>query len=225
MLAAACTTVGQQDEAHLNSAADFDWHLPPGFVPPPVPESNPVNAEKVELGRRLFYDTRLSVNSQGSCAGCHQQRLAFTDGRSRAIGVTGEPHARSSMSLVNVAYNKNYTWASRDVRTLEQQIKIPLFNEQPIELGQRGNEEALVADFKSSPGYSTHFQRAFPESANPVSIDNIIKALASFVRAIIAADSAFDRVLYLDDQNAMSESAGRGMRLFFSDRLKCSVCH
>ncbi len=223
MLVAACATVGQQIQEQAE--VEFDWRLPPGFEPPSVPESNPITADKVGLGRRLFYDARLSVNGQGSCASCHQQHLAFTDGRSHAIGVTGELHARSSMSLVNVAYNNKYTWASQDVSTLEQQTEIPLFNRQPIELGLSGNEEALVSDLESSPGYTTHFGRAFPESTNPVSVDNAIKALASFVRSIISADSAFDRLLYVDDHNAMSDSAMRGMRLFYSDELKCSVCH
>ena len=223
MLVAPCATVGQQSQEQ--AGVEFDWRLPPGFAPPPVPESNPITVDKVELGRRLFYEARLSVNGQGSCASCHQQQLSFTDGRSRAIGVTGELHGRSSMSLVNVAYNNNYTWASRDVQTLEQQIEIPLFNRQPIELGLSGNEELLISDFESSTSYSTHFERAFPESADPVSMDNIIKALATFVRTIIAADSAFDRLLYLDDQNTMAEPAMRGMRLFFSEKFNCGVCH
>lgn len=225
VLVAACAAVGQQSQQQSEAEVEFDWHLPPGFAPPPVPESNPITADKVELGRRLFYEARLSVNGQGSCASCHRQQLAFTDGRSRAIGVTGELHSRSSMSLVNVAYNNNYTWASRDVLTLEQQVEIPLFNTQPIELGLSGNEEALISYLESSPDYPTHFGRAFPESSDPVSIDNASMALASFVRSIISADSAFDRLLYLDEPNAMSESAMRGMRLFYSDELKCSVCH
>ena len=219
----ACTTLGEQSQSE--ATADFDWQLPPGFSPPTVPESNPMTVEKVELGRRLFFDTRLSVNGQGSCASCHQQRLAFTDGRSQAIGVTGELHERSSMSLINVAYNNNYTWASRDIRTLEQQIPQPLFNQDPIELGLSGNEKAFIADLRSSQSYPTQFERAFPDSEDPVSLDNTVKALATFVRTIISADSAFDRLLYLDDRSGMSDSALRGMRLFYADRLNCSACH
>ena len=225
MLVAACTTVSRTSENQTPNEVSFDWRLPPGFAAPSVPASNPVNADKIELGRRLFYDTRLSANGQGSCASCHQQSLAFTDGRSQAIGVTGELHDRSSMSLINVAYNNNYTWASRDLQTLEQQIRIPLFNQEPIELGLSGNEDALISSLRSSPSYSRQFERAFPESADPVSTDNIIKALATFVRSIITAGSAFDRLLYLDDQSAMSDSAMRGMRLFYSREFKCSVCH
>ncbi|MFQ5983745.1 MAG: MbnH family di-heme enzyme [Woeseiaceae bacterium] len=223
LLAAACTSLGRQDAVLPHS--DFEWHTPPGIAPPPVPAENPVTDAKVRLGRRLFYDTRLSVNGRGSCASCHRQELAFTDGRPTAIGVTGERHRRSSMSLVNVAYNRKYTWASRKVQTLEQQIAIPLFSDQPVELGLSGEEQTLIAALQADPTYATLFDSAFPGSANAVSIDHVIKALASFVRMIIAADSAFDRLLYLDDQAAMSASALRGMRLFFSDDTKCSACH
>ena len=129
------------------------------------------------------------------------------------------------MSLINVAYNKNLTWASRELQTLEQQIEIPLFNEQPVELGVTGREAALIKDLLEDPTYAMHFQSAFPYSDEKVSIKNIIRALASFVRSIVAADSAFDRHLYLDDQSAVSESARRGMRLFYSDELNCGACH
>jgi cytochrome c peroxidase len=100
-----------------------------------------------------------------------------------------------------------------------------LFNEQPVELGMTGREAVLVADLQADSTYARLFQSAFPESDDHVSIDNVIKALASFVRSIIAADSAFDRLLYLDDQSALSESALRGMRLFFSEKLNCGACH
>ena len=139
--------------------------------------------------------------------------------------MTGELHARSSLSLINVAYNRNFTWASRKLQTLEQQIAIPLFNEQPVELGVSGRESLLVAGLKADPAYARLFRSAFPDSEGQINIDNMIKALASFVRSIIAADSAFDHLLYLDDQNAISESARRGMRLFFSEKLKCAACH
>jgi len=225
VLAAACTSSGEQRALPLDQDANFDWHLPPGFDAPSFPDSNPPTSEKRELGRRLFYDTRLSANGQGSCASCHKQRLAFTDARPRAAGVTGEFHARSSMSLVNVAYNRSYTWASRDLTALEDQIRIPLFNQDPVELGFGGREDAVLAELNSDAAYATQFKQSFPDSADPVSTENIIKALATFVRSIIAAESAFDRLLYLDDQDAMSAEAIRGMRLFFSDSLKCSSCH
>src|SRR5262245_44864695 len=84
--------------------APFAWRLPAGFPPPRVPPDNPMSAAKVELGRHLFYDVRLSGNLTQACASCHRQSLAFTDGRPRAVGSTGEVHRRSAMSLANVAY-------------------------------------------------------------------------------------------------------------------------
>jgi cytochrome c peroxidase len=184
-----------------------------------------MSVAKVELGRRLFYDPRLSINGQGSCSGCHRQELAFTDGRANAIGVTGELHARSSLSLVNVAYNVNYTWASRDIKTLEAQIRIPIFNERPVELGWFGRETALVDTLAADTGYRRLFEEAFPESSDALSVDNSVKALAAFVRTIISADSAFDRRLYRDDVKALDEQAVLGMRLFYSDKLRCGECH
>src|SRR3974390_442489 len=83
----------------------FAWNLPRGFPKPYVPADNPMTAAKVELGRHLFYDTRISVNGKTSCATCHKQELAFTDGKAVSTGTTGEPHPRGAMGLVNIAYS------------------------------------------------------------------------------------------------------------------------
>jgi cytochrome c peroxidase len=96
-------TLGFAVAAGLTGAV-FDWNLPNGFPRPAIPADNPMSAVKVELGRYLFYDGRMSVNGKESCGTCHRQELAFTDGRSRAQGTTGQLHPRGSMSLVNVAY-------------------------------------------------------------------------------------------------------------------------
>ena len=118
--------------------ADFDWNLPKGFPRPSVPADNPMSAAKVELGRYLFYDKRMSVNGKESCGSCHRQELAFTDGRAHAEGTTGQLHPRSSMSLVNVAYAPFLTWANPTLDSLEEQALIPMLGEEPIELGLEG---------------------------------------------------------------------------------------
>src|ERR1700677_2322265 len=105
VLAIAATLVSAQPP-------DYEWNLPKGFPKPHVPDDNPMSAAKVELGRYLFYDQRMSVNGKQSCGSCHRQELAFTDGRPRAEGATGLAHPRSSMSLVNVAYAPTLTWAN-----------------------------------------------------------------------------------------------------------------
>ncbi len=178
---------------------------------------------KVRLGRRLFYDTRLSGNGTYACASCHQQNLAFTDGRPRALGSTGQAHARSAMSLANVAFNASYGWADPKTRTLEAQMAVPMFNEHPIEMGIKGNEKEIVARLTGEPATARLFEEAFP--AQPVTLDTMVKAIASFERTMISVTSPLDRYLYRDDRSALSPEAQRGMTLFFSDRLACAQCH
>jgi len=120
--------------------ADFDWNLPKGLPKPAVPATNPMTAAKVELGRHLFYEKRMSVNGKQSCGGCHKQDLAFTDGRARAEGTTGQVHPRSAMSLVNVAYAPSLTWANGSLDSLEEQALTPMLGEEPIEMGLKGHE-------------------------------------------------------------------------------------
>ena len=204
---------------------EYVWHLPAGFPEPKVPADNPMSEAKVELGRYLFYDTRLSINHTYSCATCHDQKHAFTDNLVLAIGATGQHHSRNSMSLTNVAYNASYTWADPKTKTLEQQIHIPLFNESPIELGMQGREAEFISQLSTDQFYKQLFVKAFSSEPDPVNIENVIRSLASFVRTIISGDSAYDHLVYLDKQGVMSESARNGMRLFFSNKLKCSECH
>src|SRR5271168_3059704 len=97
-------------------AGAYEWHLPSGFPQPTVPADNPMSQEKVVLGRHLFFETRLSATAQYSCASCHRPELAFTDGRARAQGATGETVRRGAMTLTNVAYNIALTWGSTHVR-------------------------------------------------------------------------------------------------------------
>jgi len=204
-------------------AIPYVWHLPPGVPRPKVPADNPMSEAKVRLGRRLFYDTRLSGNGTFACASCHQQKRAFTDGLAHALGSTGQQHPRSAMSLANVAFNASYGWADGRTRTLEAQMAVPMFNEHPIEMGIKGNEAAIVARIAGDSVDAGMFREAFP--GQPIALDTIVKAIASFERTIVSANSPLDRYLYRDDRSALSEQAQRGMKLFFSDRLACARCH
>jgi cytochrome c peroxidase len=178
---------------------------------------------RVELGRRLFYDARLSGNGRQSCASCHQQQRAFSDGRPRAVGSTGERHPRSAMSLTNVAYNLTQGWADPDVATLEEQALIPLLGDEPVELGAR--EAELLSRLGGDPEYREMFRMAFPDAAGAITLDDVVRALASFERTLISGRSAYDRLLYADAPDALPPAALRGMRLFFSERVGCSRCH
>ena len=191
---------------------------------PRVPADNPMTTPKVELGRRLFSDTRLSVSGQYSCASCHDQARAFTDGLAHALGATGASHPRGAMSLTNVAYNVSFGWYDPALRSLENQAAVPMFNEHPIELGVKGHEAEVLARFATAAD-AAQFAAAFPGPSSPVSFEQIEKAIATFERTLISGNSPFDRFLYRDDRAALSDSARRGMDLFFSKRTKCSECH
>lgn len=205
--------------------ADYQWNLPKGFPRPYVPADNPMSEAKVELGRYLFYDTRMSVNGKQSCASCHKQELAFTDGRPAGIGATGESHSRSAMSLVNVAWSATLTWSNPEMKSLEKQALVPMFGVHPVELGLRQGDGFLPM-LRSDPKYRVLFEHAFPEgSADRFTIANVTKALASFERSIISARSPFDRYHYERDDTAVSDSARRGETLFFNQHLSCFRCH
>jgi cytochrome c peroxidase len=207
------------------ASSTYDWNLPPGFPLPRVPEDNLMTTEKVDLGRHLFYDPRLSGNGTQSCSSCHLQELAFSDGRSLSIGSTGEQTPRNSMSLTNVAYNATLTWAHPQLLTIERQVVIPMFGEFPVELGITGNDEVVLARFREDEQYLVLFTAAFPDEAEPVTFHNMTLALASFVRAMISGNSPYDQFVYRGDRTALSDSALRGMNLFLGETLECHHCH
>jgi cytochrome c peroxidase len=207
-------------------AADFDWNLPKGFPRPLVPANNPMSLEKVELGRYLFYDKRISFNGQQSCASCHRQELAFTDGRARAEGTTGQLHPRSAMSLVNVAYAPTLTWADPALQSLEEQALVPMMGEQPIELGLKGHEQNFLKAVRSEPVYQRLFPRVFGTEGDVYTLDNVTKVLAAFERTIISMRSPYDRYRWGDDPSAISDAAKRGELVFnSSERAGCFQCH
>lgn len=205
--------------------APYEWKLPSGFPEPAVPEDNPMSAAKVELGRYLFYDTRLSANGTQSCASCHRQETAFTDGRVTAVGSTGEHHRRNSMSLANVAYAASLTWANPVLPDLEAQAMVPLFGEHPVELGLAGKEDVLLQRLSADARYPALFAAAFPGEKQPVSLASMVRAIAAFERTLLSGNSPYDRYTYNDERDALSVSAKRGMTLFFSERLECFHCH
>lgn len=226
-------------------AAVYDWRLPRGFPIPAVPPDNPMSAEKVALGRRLFFETRLSVTGRYSCASCHSPERAFTDGRAVAVGVTGEPLSRGAMSLINAAYNVSFGWTKREVVSLEQQMLEPLLNQHPVELGLAGREAAVCSMLAEDADYRAAFDKAFSAEAdeaantrrglsadaavaapsNRVTFDNLIKAIAAFERTLIAGDSPFDHYVFQAEHAALSDQQKRGMELFYSPHAGCGSCH
>lgn len=190
-----------------------------GFVLPAIPEENLISDAKIILGRHLFYDTRLSGNETQSCESCHEQALAFTDGKALPQGSTGQTLALNSQTLTNVAYNASYTWWNPILIRMEDQLFIPLTSDDPVELGiNDANTQTILQRFRDNDLYQTLFTDAFPGDIDPFTLVNVNFALASFTRTLISDRSAFDK-------GEMTESARRGEALFFSEDMECFHCH
>lgn len=205
-------------------AADLPIAIPAHFPLPDIPDDNPLTREKIQLGRRLFYDQRLSINQAGSCASCHEQRHAFTDGLARAVGPTGDVHLRNAMSLTNAVYNARQNWANPSLTDLRQQALAVMFNEDTIELGWSNHEDEILDRLRFDADYPALFAAAYPESSAAITVNNVARALASFTASLISGNSAFDRAQG-DPSQPLSAAAQRGSDLFFSERLECFHCH
>lgn len=221
----AAAPAGSLRELGAPSRSSYDFGLPAWTPAPLEPQGNPTTAAKVELGRRLFYDTRLSRNGTLACASCHLQERAFTDGRATSPGVDGDMTPRNAMTLANVGYAPVLTWANPLLKTLEQQALVPLTGQEPVELGLAGMDAAVAARLNSQAVYRSLFAQAFPEVRGDVSLATITRALAAFQRTLISVRSPYDRYRYEGEIDAVSEAVIRGEALFFSERLECHHCH
>ena len=193
--------------------------LPGGLAAlPPVaaPENNPQTEAKVELGKRLFFDTRLSGDFSSSCATCHNPTVAFTDGLPRSRGFAGKTLLRNSPTVLNAAYNTAQFWDGR-AATLDEQCKGPLLSPQEMNMV---DEKHLVDRLNAVPQYRQDFQTVFGEGP---SLDNVAHAIASFERTLVTPGSRFDRYA-LGDKSALTDQEKRGLIVFFG-KGSCSECH
>ncbi|MDO8188133.1 di-heme enzyme [Conexibacter sp. JD483] len=205
-------------------AGGWRWTLPGDFPQPRVPRSNPMSRAKVAVGRRLFYDVRLSGNGTQSCASCHRPELAFSDGKALAVGSTGEVHPRNAQSLVNVVYQQTLTWANPALVTLEAQMAVPLFGSDPVEMGVTdGNRARVLKRIAGDRWYRRSFSRAFPGVRNKIGWTTIVQAIAAFERSIVAADAKYDRAARGSARLTAPER--RGASLFMGERAECHHCH
>ena len=206
------------------TTASWAWALPGGFPAPVVPVDNPMSAAKVDLGRFLFYDKRLSGNGTQACAGCHVQDKAFTDGFAVSRGSTGEFTARNSQALGNVAYSPTLTWANPSLVVLERQMEVPLFGENPVEMGiTDGNKAAVLQRLKDAAIYPPKFAAAYPGDADAVTWSHVINAIAAFQRTLISGNSRYDQAVA--GKAAFTAEEQRGKDLFFSEKAGCTQCH
>jgi len=200
-------------------ADDYAFKLPVGLKSAPdVPDDNPMSAAKVELGKNLYFDKRLSRDGTVSCATCHDPRKGWTDRSPVSTGIKGQKGGRSAPTVLNAAYMEVQFWDGR-APSLEEQAKGPIQN--PVEMGFTHPE--AVARIAGIKGYAPLFKAAFGD--DKVDIDRIAKAIASFERTVLTGNSPYDRWL-AGDKKAMSESAARGHDLFNDPKkANCAICH
>jgi len=199
----------------------WSWDLPPGIAPPPVPGDNPMSKAKVELGHRLFYDADLSIDGTMSCATCHDQKRGFADGNRTRPGVHGDPGRRNVQGLGNVGYLAPLTWADSRLSTLEIQVAVPVFGDDPVEMGMKGKEAEIARRLSKDKCYRTMFRKAFPETGGSIDPPNVAKALAAFQRSMLSYNSPYDRA-GRGEHGALSAEARRGKALFAAN---CASCH
>ncbi len=201
----------------LQSLAKEKVELPWSALPNEAraPKDNPTTPAKVELGKKLYFDPRLSKDGTLSCNSCHNVMGNGTDNRAFSVGVGGKLGGRSSPTVWNSAFHSVQFWDGR-APSLEEQAKGPLTN--PVEMAME-NHDAVMARVKSIPGYTPEFEKVFGK--NSVNIDNLAKAIAAFERTLIAK-SAFDRYAN-GDKKALSAQAVRGMNTVIE--VGCIACH
>ncbi len=181
----------------------------------PAPKDNPTTPAKVELGKMLFFDPRLSGDNKMSCATCHIPEKAYGDGLARSPGAGGKPLPRNTPTCLNVGFFNRFFWDGR-ADSLEEQALGPI--QSPAEMNQ--NLDELETELAAIPGYAAEFKKVFGARPNR---SGVAQALAAFQRTLVTAPSPFDRYL-AGDKDALSEDAKRGLELFQGE-AGCVRCH
>ena len=216
VLISACQPPEPVAKVYELSETPYELKIPAGLPQPVLPKENPLTVEKVNLGRKLFFDKNLSVDRSVSCASCHDPEKFWDNGIQYGIGIKGREGTRNTPTLSNVVYQKQFFWDGR-AGSLETQVMGPLLDKN--EMGMPSNE-AILDRLLENPEYEKLFGEAFSDG---VTIINMAHALASYERTLLSGDSPYDRYM-AGDKNAMSAAAIRGMKLFMG-RARCNKCH
>ena len=185
--------------------------------PPVSPVEGKDLAKKIELGRLLFFDTRLSADGTVACASCHNPRFAFTDGVRVSEGIGGQEGNRNSPTVINASLSTTQFWDGR-AGSLEEQALGPLTN--PIEMGNT-SLDAVAERLRQISGYRDLFEKVF--HTHSLTIDQVAEAIAAFERTVVSENSAFDR-FRAGEKGALTKRQERGMTLFFG-KARCHNCH
>lgn len=211
----AVATVALDADAEVRSREEWKKeYVRPADVP--FPEENPYSATKSELGRKLFFDPRLSGSNYISCASCHNPAFAWGDGLPKGIGHAMTKLGRRTPTILNLAWGELLMWDGR-FESLEEQALGPM--SAPVEMNQ--NMEAIVTELQQIPEYKTLFNLSFPGEG--ITVANIAKAIATFERTVVSGIAPFDRWI-AGDEEAISEQAKRGFDLF-NGKANCVACH
>ncbi len=213
----AITSCKKEDEVKCETLSDSPYNLvlPSHFPSIEFPDDNELTEKRVELGRRLFYDTRLSADNTLSCASCHDQLSAFTDNLAIAEGIEGRVGFRNSPTLGNVAYQERL-FGEGGVPTLEIQILAPIGDENEFD----HDVNIIEADLQADPILNDLSQIAYDRD---IDIYAITRAIACFERTMITGGSPYDK--HILEEEFLEEDEIAGMELFFSDELACATCH
>lgn len=204
----------------LTPSIGWGQDVPLGLPRLAVPADNPQSPEKIALGRALFTDKRLSADGTISCASCHQPERAFTDGLRVARGIREQEGTRNTPTILNAAYSTTQFWDGRR-KSLEEQTKDPFIN--PREHGLNSHSKILGV-VTTDAGYARQFREIFGVTGDDVTMERVVKAIASFERSLVAGDSPFDHYFYDRNKDALTREAVRGLEIF-QGRGKCAACH
>jgi cytochrome c peroxidase len=214
LLAGSALYASPADDTHRLSPEQFkEWILP---AEPPYPANNKPSAERVSLGKMLFFDPRLSRDSTLSCASCHSPMFGWSDGVGVSLGFHGKPMERASPPITNTGYSTSQMWDGRK-KELEDQVMGPMLSGGIMNT----DVENFFKWLNTSDEYKTAFNKAYP--GEPINAATLSKAIASFERTIISRDSAFDRWV-AGDQRALTPQQLRGMSVFMN-KGNCASCH
>ena len=181
-----------------------------------IPDDNTITEEKITLGKRLFFDERLSIDGTVSCAFCHNPMLGFSDGRYTSMGIYGYRSKRNAPTLINRLFSRNQFLDGR-AKNIEEAILEHIQNSKEM----ANNPENIVKVLSEDEKYRIKFEDAF---GTDITIEGIAKAVAAFVRTLFSGNSLFDQFI-AGNKNSISQSAQKGYKLFISDRLNCLACH
>ena len=212
----AARLVGGMLSVLLFTGQSFSWgDEPPGLPKVVHPNGDVPSAKQIALGKQLYFDPRLSRDNTISCASCHDPKKGFSNGETFATGVRNQVGGRNSPTVINTAFQRFQFWDGR-AGTLEEQALGPIQN--PIEMDM--TLEEVVKRLNGIPGYRQQFQDVFGTDVNS---EGIAKAIAAYERTVLSGNAPYDQ-FQAGDKSALSESAQRGMKLFFG-RANCSACH